>query len=756
MVRLGSDSRRILCTPAVLVHKLVITTCTDYFLQLEREQIGFDSTKKNMIIMPPDMPYECVKSIISFMYTGQLEYWTSEQNALYYTAQKMKMSVLTKLLDAQSDINISKQKADDLTLEQAIYVTSKEQTYINNELPLRNTPNIEEKKFAKRKIIENIDFTTSNNNFELHSINDGRKDLLQNTEGPSRFDLPEIEDMTLGVFSSFDDITYNTKPIVQAPEKVVINYKENLASISDNIANMVVKIDSNLSYVEVENEDMLSSEDDWIHLQPNVKKEQREKSPLKKLRFDFEEKENFQKSETNHIISSNAETVDSVDNHAKIIREVLKNYPHLVQHNKNIRLKIMQKDSKNNECSSGKTKVSYVVLKSDSLMVNNANSKSFKDFNDSWFENNENGPWKCSKCNLNEQYNVYCMYRSHMQDVHGEKFDPRICEHCGYKATKRNILMYHMYTKHNVPPPKSMSFPKCHLCPYIALSESLLTRHLNNHKHEHSKIISSLSKQQMICYECEQSFPDTTTLINHEIITGHKNPEKSIEQMYLCLHCGKRMANAFTLQVHEECYHKHAFPLSFLQSASIISDKLPEIKEIGAAFNNATSSLCENNTQRIINKNHQKQLENESSVSSIANLENKQKTYETITNNERFQRQMPTPLTVCLNGENGHKGMQSFSYRNYQHSQQNDEIVEEVVEELETVDIEKCKEAFCKDQKDTRIKNIYKNVKDDLDDQKNCLFNSENTYSNYSEMNEIVSYVEEETEILEYETINNI
>jgi hypothetical protein len=40
------------------------------------------------------------------MYTGQLEYWSSEQNALYYTAQKMNMSVLTKLLDAQLNSNI--------------------------------------------------------------------------------------------------------------------------------------------------------------------------------------------------------------------------------------------------------------------------------------------------------------------------------------------------------------------------------------------------------------------------------------------------------------------------------------------------------------------------------------------------------------------------------------------------------------------------------------------------------------------------
>lgn len=596
----------------------------------------------------------------------------------------------------------------------------------------------------KRKVSENVDSATSNTNFQLHNINDGRRDLSQITEGPSRFDLPEIEDLTLGVFSSFDDITYDTKPIIQAPEKVIIDYKENFSSISNKVANMVVKIDSNFSCVEVENEDMLSSEDEWISLQPTIKMEKQEISPLKKLRFDFDEKENLKKSESNHVISSNTETVDSVNNHAKIIREVLKNYPHLVQHNKNIRLKIMQRESKNNECSSGKTKVSYVVLKSDSLMANNAeHSNSFKINNDSCFEINEKGPWKCAKCNLNEQYTVYCMYRSHMQDVHGEKFDPRICEHCGYKATKRNILMYHMYTKHNVPPPKSMSFPKCHLCSYIALSESLLTRHLNNHKHEHSKIISSLSNQQIICYECEERFSDTTALVNHEIITGHKSSDKNKEQVYLCLRCGKRMANAFTLQLHIECYHKQTFQLPCSQSGSIILDQSSETEEIRVAVNNGTSSLRENNTQRIIKMN-QKLLENKSSISSISNLEDKPQTFEIMINNARFQRKTPTPLTVCLNGEN------------YQHLQQNGEIVEEVVEELETVDIEKDREAFCKDRKSTQIQNIYQNVNDNSDDKKDCLFNSENAYPNFNEMGEIVTYVEEETEILEYETINNV
>lgn len=107
-------------------HRLVVTTCTEYFMQLEQQQKEKDENFNGVITMPSDMPYECVKSIIrylplgtchlkkkllhfiyncaficSFMYTGQLEYWTSEQNALYRTAQKMNMTVLTKLLDAQ-------------------------------------------------------------------------------------------------------------------------------------------------------------------------------------------------------------------------------------------------------------------------------------------------------------------------------------------------------------------------------------------------------------------------------------------------------------------------------------------------------------------------------------------------------------------------------------------------------------------------------------------------------------------------------
>lgn len=46
----------------------MVTTCTDYFMQLEEQQKEKDENFNGVIIMPSDMPYECVKSIIRCVY----------------------------------------------------------------------------------------------------------------------------------------------------------------------------------------------------------------------------------------------------------------------------------------------------------------------------------------------------------------------------------------------------------------------------------------------------------------------------------------------------------------------------------------------------------------------------------------------------------------------------------------------------------------------------------------------------------------
>lgn len=53
-------------------HRLVLTTCTNYFLQLEHQQKVEDDNFDGIIVMPSDMPYECVKSIIRYIYIPAL------------------------------------------------------------------------------------------------------------------------------------------------------------------------------------------------------------------------------------------------------------------------------------------------------------------------------------------------------------------------------------------------------------------------------------------------------------------------------------------------------------------------------------------------------------------------------------------------------------------------------------------------------------------------------------------------------------
>lgn len=103
----------------------------------------------------------------------------------------------------------------------------------------------------------------------------------------------------------------------------------------------------------------------------------------------------------------------------------------------------------------------------------------------------------------------------YLQEVHNEKFDARLCEHCGYKATKRNLLLYHLLTKHKIPPPANYSFPKCEHCEYYALSEALLVKHRNVHSAE------SINKEMFICKVCRAGFKTATALNGHIQMKSH-------------------------------------------------------------------------------------------------------------------------------------------------------------------------------------------------------------------------------------------
>ncbi|XP_020279579.1 centrosome-associated zinc finger protein CP190-like [Pseudomyrmex gracilis] len=747
----------------VQAHRLVLTTCTDYFMQLEQQQKGNEDFD-GIITMPSDMPYECVKSIISFMYTGQLEYWTLEQQSLYRTAQKMNMAVLTKLLDAQFNTSSSHTDAAKPPVQPAVAVSkpsisapkpltssiSSTSTLPEQPLPGKKLP------IWKRKLDD-----APSVNYEAKSFGTLIHKPEEITPGPSRFDLPEADDIALGIFSSFDDITYDTKPIVQASDKYKKENSSGKRSLEDDNKNDTTEDEEEEGQGNEKSLRDTNSDDDWS-ISKNFHRSQDDQP--KRVRFDLEEKENVEKSKSNQQQS----TEDSISNHAKIIKEVLKKYPHLVKNKNNIRLKIMQKEAKSSD-SNGKTKVSYVVLKSDHLLSSN------NDDNDSKCNGNidgEKGPWKCNKCDLDEEYTNYYMYRRHMQDVHEEKFDPRVCEHCGYKASKRNLLMYHLYTKHNVPPPKSMHFPKCHACSYVALSENLLVRHQINYKHRPASRQHPFPSEEIQCSQCNESFRSITELTTHELNTGHGNATDGKETKgHRCSYCGKHFVRLTNLQIHLDCVHKElqrdaavesaspvpSIPLEPSSEAEALSHVVSgiaaslgvEVEESASETQDRITTVKSTDNQYVVPDMEIEMMDNTCSYSEVEGqhmimLVDTDGKYRQ-TENEHHQQ--PQQLDIADNEQivmqgtddgmivyiHGAEQTDHRSYENYQSTQvtqEAEEVVEEVVEEVEEELIEE-------EEEEEVVQKVPQNtVIDDSAD---------------NQVQEVIQYVEEQTEIVEYD-----
>lgn len=204
-----------------------------------------------------------------------------------------------------------------------------------------------------------------------------------------------------------------------------------------------------------------------------------------------------------------------------------------------------------------KSKVSYVVLKSDVVgkgkpavvLKHGVHVEPLSELGGqkpASGAENTTGPWLCHSCGSNEEpvhFETYYLYRRHLQDVHMEKIDARICEHCGHRASKRNLLLYHLYTKHGVPPPRNCQFPKCDQCDYVALSESLLIKHRNNHS----------NNKEFVCKVCNATFKSNGALQGHMQTNLHSDPAK---KLYECPFCQKPFVRNINLKAHIRTSHK--------------------------------------------------------------------------------------------------------------------------------------------------------------------------------------------------------
>lgn len=560
------------------VHRLVLNACTEYFELLERTCEMYE----DCLIMPDDLQADVVVPIVNFMYTGQLEYKFNLFDRLYATAQIMNMSVLTKLLDAQRVSQVSPAPKVSPQIEfqsnrpikkpytqKKVYIPSRKYGRLTNDISIAKTPPPTfVAPFKKRQ-------------------------TMVDSARPTRYELPEELDHDEIFESSFSDISYESRPLMVHPKLIKEECKEeyrvvyNEASSSrkfEDLKRTMKRPSTSSSDIEPkrlnmgQNKELMfedRSRDDYL-IDDDVSNVDIfdtmsnqcvvEDSRIMQVREDSNslfdqaagESSTAKVTLDTRSLKQGGENVD----HAKIISEVLKKYPHLVKNNKNIKLRIMTTPNKSESKTFAK-KTTQLSQQREQRQVKNA--KQVEESKADWTISdimdtkevgrlvslgveNVNGPWLCLICGTPGKalnFISYHKYRRHLTEVHKEKVAPNICEYCGLKSGKRNHLLHHIYTKHGVPPPPSHHFPKCNQCNYIALTEAFLIKHKLSH----------LEVREFTCNVCAASFKTTPQLLQHIQSTGHKiSPDrKSTNQ---CMYCQKLFLREANLYAHLKIVHK--------------------------------------------------------------------------------------------------------------------------------------------------------------------------------------------------------
>lgn len=555
------------------VHRLVLSACTKYFELLEQTCEVYD----DCLIMPDDLQADVVVPIINFMYTGQLEYNYSLFDRLYSTAQIMNMTVLTKLLDAQ--------KTGD-----AEPTEPRKREMISMNAQLAN------KSFMKPSTSDDF------NNFETKmNVSGGRKygpgpRIKYEVQGksnssaldaarPTRYELPEGLDTDDVFEASFSNISYQSQPLMK-PSKRRLSEEDGPKNIYDEAStsrkfeelkrseykkartsSMNVNQIRAYSYDQKMkgnfSKDRRMSEDESQDLFDTLINDfNRNSTPVKKDTSTSNSLNDFNQLQKNSTKIDAKNSNISMD-HAKIISEVLKKYPHLVKSNKNIKLKIMSSKSSSNNSQS------YVLETNKMSASTSPTSKNCmeEDEKPDWIyiprtgntlesmanlvamgAENVVGPWLCFLCGTPSKalkFLTYHKYYRHLVDAHKERIPPKICEYCGFKSGKRNHLLHHMYTKHNVEPPPHYYFPKCNQCSYIALTEAFLIKHKLSHA----------SNKDFRCGICNSSYRTRPQLLLHIQTTGHKvSPEN--RGTTKCTYCSKVFLRESNLYTHLKLAHK--------------------------------------------------------------------------------------------------------------------------------------------------------------------------------------------------------
>ncbi|XP_039758392.1 centrosome-associated zinc finger protein CP190 [Pararge aegeria] len=554
------------------VHRLVLSACTEYFELLERTCEMYE----DCLVMPDDLQADVVVPIINFMYTGQLEFKQDLLEKLYQTSLIMNLPILTKLLDAHRPQQ--KQPPAKPAFSSASYYgkryskpgkpvaapsSSNKRSYHSafesNELQtdLHKVKKPATDMFSKAEcIVKNG--TTPSNQFPVFSDKNKR---LSKEPRPTRYELPEELDEEHLFDNSFTSLSYGSKPLMIHPETSTKQYGTKRLNLFEEGTSSSRFMRASASDI-VECRKIASQENIFLDPGDSMQDDSSFQSTSHNIKGDAKDTSEIfdqileSKSSKITIETKNTAQAHNLD-HAKIISEVLKKYPHLVKNNKNIKLKILNTTKAKKSISSNEDKA-----KSRYDTPNEEKAKTRYEPPDFTYESdvinskeaaklialgadNVAGPWICLICGTPGKalhFTSYFNFRKHLVEIHNEKPIPSMCEYCGVKSQKRNYIVHHKLTKHGVAPPAAYSFPKCNSCDYIALTEALLVKHKTSHASENNHKFHIPSVQMSLAKKTNKKYFSPTE-------------RKSNLQ---CVYCMRQFLREHNLYAHLKINHKDA------------------------------------------------------------------------------------------------------------------------------------------------------------------------------------------------------
>lgn len=523
------------------VHRLVLNACTEYFEILERTCEMYE----DCLIMPDDLQTDVMVPIINFMYTGHLEYKNEMLDKLYQTSQIMNMTVLTKLLDAQR--NQIKESQGTQKYQHKIPKRSYNKAFGTVEIhknKMYNTHCVAPKHTSAKQI--KLDKSLIKKSISCIPVSHVRKKMDNFGKKPIRYDIPDELDTDNLIDDSFTNISYDSKPLMVHPDaKRYAAKKPTYGIFSEaNARDDIVEFkrissrtrDSIFDELASETYNAGSSLCESTNTVINRNSEQL-----------FDQMLNDGSKLTIGTKHGNSGNLD----HVKIISDVLKKYPHIININKNYRLKLLNPDAQSKSVKKTTRSDRNVPLKDVKQEPSNTYESEILDSQEaarliSLGPHNVKGPWICLICGTPGKalnFTSYYKFRRHLVEIHNEKPISNCCEHCGLKSSKRNYLIHHMYTKHGVEPPAACNFPKCNKCDYIGLNEGFLTRHKMQH---------DMEPKSYRCNSCSKTFRTLQLLLTHIQMTGRKCG-KAIK----CVYCQKYFLKEVSLYAHFKMCHKN-------------------------------------------------------------------------------------------------------------------------------------------------------------------------------------------------------